>query len=363
MSQISNESSGGGSGVIQTIAGDSGSITGANVTIFANQATKNSGSSVAFVNSGTTSTFNVTDSRDSTYVGQGAGNAVGVSTGGNLNTGMGIDVLASVSNTGNSNSGFGVSSLNSLENGDINSSYGAGSLQLLENGSANCTFGYATGQAYTGSESNNILIGPNVLGTLGESGVIRIGDSTTGTPQTTCFIAGIANVTTSNSQMVTIDTTTGQLGSAPAGGSSAFFAYNATPVSNVTGDGTQYTCQFDTIVTNIGSDFASNTYTAPVDGVYSFTAGIYVSGVDVAHNVINIRFVDSGGTLIFPLYANAANLSTGTNILFSGSAIIPLSAGETFIVQLVVSGSTKTVSWQGAAIGGNPPYFSGALIA
>src|ERR1017187_4726885 len=43
-------------GGIVTIDGDTGSITGSTVTIYANQATRQAGASVAFVNSGSTST-------------------------------------------------------------------------------------------------------------------------------------------------------------------------------------------------------------------------------------------------------------------------------------------------------------------
>lgn len=220
MSQISKPGSGGGGGSsIQTINGDTGSITGSAVTIFSSQSTKNSGGSVAFVNSGTTSTLNFSDSRGSTYLGNGAGGIAGAGVGGNSNTSVGFDSLSSTTDTGNANCAYGSDSLNALSTGDLNSSYGTGSGQLLVSGSGNSIFGYVAGQAYVGSESNNILIGSRVLGTAGESGVIRIGDSTTLTPQTTCFIAGISGVMTSSSQMVTINTTTGQLGSAviPAG--------------------------------------------------------------------------------------------------------------------------------------------------
>ncbi|CAB4133792.1 Intramolecular chaperone auto-processing domain containing protein [uncultured Caudovirales phage] len=206
---------GGGAAVVQTIDGDSGSITGSVVTIFANRAIKNSGASVAFINSGTTSTFNLTDSHQSTYLGQGAGNLATPTTSGIQNTATGVDSLTSTTNNGVENCAYGVDSLNGLTDGDSNCAYGVGSGQVLTLGEYNCFFGYATGQAYTGSESNNIIIGPNISGTLGESGVIRIGDSNSFSPQTTCFIAGISGNTLISPDIVTIDLATGQLGNSP----------------------------------------------------------------------------------------------------------------------------------------------------
>lgn len=215
MSQIYKNSGGGGGGTpIETINGDSGSITGSTVTIYANQAALNSGASVAFVNSGTVSTLNVTDSRDSTYIGEGAGQLIGVTTGGNANTAVGASALSSVSNSGNVNCAFGNDSLQSLTNGDFNTACGVSTAELMTTGAANSLFGYVAGQAYTTSESNNIVIGANVLGTAGESGVIRIGDSASVSPQTTCFIAGIAGVLPATASMTLINPSTGQLGNA-----------------------------------------------------------------------------------------------------------------------------------------------------
>ena len=198
--------SGPGSG-ITSIAGDTGSITGANVTIYANQATNNSGASVFFTNSGTVSTLNTTDNLDNTFLGKDSGNTT--LSGGN-NGGFGVLTLSSLT-IGDSNTATGSTSQNSLTTGLRNTSDGVLSLQNLVSGNDNTALGYTAGQAYTGSESNNICIGSGVTGTVGENNVTRIGNGSTAE----CFIQGIASVTTSNSQTVTIDTATGQLGSTP----------------------------------------------------------------------------------------------------------------------------------------------------
>ena len=178
---------------ITTINGDSGSITGSTVTIKAGVSTLNSGSSVSFVNSGTTSTFNVTDANANTIVGLNAGKA---------------------SITGTNNTAFGSLSAAALTTGGSNVAIGYNALHALTTGASNIAIGTSAGSSYTAGESNNILLGNT--GTAAESATIRIG--TAGT-QTACFIVGIEGVSVSNTQMVTINTVTNQLGSQaiPAG--------------------------------------------------------------------------------------------------------------------------------------------------
>jgi hypothetical protein len=140
----------------------------------------------------------------------------------------------------------------------------------------------------------------------------------------------------------------------------SFMAYNANTVANVTGDATVYTCQFDTEIFDIGSNFASNIFTAPVTGTYLFSAGISVSGL-AAHTLISMRLLSST-TLFFPIYLTPTLIHNAGVIQYCGSANLRMIPTQTCRLQIVVSGSTKTVSWNGAAIGSNPPYFSGCLL-
>lgn len=201
----------GGGVAIQTIAGDSGSITGSSVTIYANRLINHCGSSVSFTNSGTFSTFNLTDSDLNTLVGSLAGNLT--LTGGN-NTGIGYQTLHALT-TGQLNVAVGTNSLFVLTTGQGNVSIGNVTASNLITGSSNTFLGYSAGSAYTSSESRNILIGHDTRGVLGESNVIRIGNNGNGgaIAQTACYIDGIRGVAVSNANMVTIDSVTGQMGS------------------------------------------------------------------------------------------------------------------------------------------------------
>jgi hypothetical protein len=223
--QLGAVASGGG---ITTIDGDTGSVTGSTITIFANQAANNCGASVLFSNSGSTSTLNVTDISNNTFIGTTCGNTT---LSGNSNIGLGSNIL-SVLTTGSNNNALGRNNLNLCTTGNNNSAFGSAALDFLVTGSDNIGLGNAAGSAYTGAESSNIVIGN--LGTLGDNNTIRIGSQGAGLgQQNTCFIAGITGVTVSNQEFVTINTSTGQLGTSSAG--------FATTYTNVTSGMSPYT--------------------------------------------------------------------------------------------------------------------------
>lgn len=221
-----------GSAVGQTITGDTGgalSPTAGNWNIKAGTSTQNAGSSVSFSGAGSTLTFNVTNGTG-TIIGSGAGNAT--ISGASL-VGLGQNVLASATSaasavaigpfaaqgatTASSFVAIGNSTLQSTTTGNSNTGVGSGVMANLVTGSSNIAIGIGAGNNYTGAESSNILIANQ--GTLGESNAIHIGTQGSGSgQQNTCFIAGITGVSVSNLNFVTIDTTTGQLGSASTAG-------------------------------------------------------------------------------------------------------------------------------------------------
>jgi hypothetical protein len=209
MSQAgANNNSGGSGSGIQTIDGDTGSITGSTVTVYAHKSTQNSGSSVGFVNSGTTSTFNVTDASGNTIIGKSAGNS---SISGTDNTGLGAAVFG-VLTSGTYNTANGLIALQSLSSGSYNCAWGAKSLGNLLTGSYNLSLGYQSGILYTSSESDNITLNSN--GSAGKSNELRIGAGTgTGTQQlSTAYISGITgNTSTSSAVVVGLDTSVDQL--------------------------------------------------------------------------------------------------------------------------------------------------------
>lgn len=134
----------GGVTPIASITGDSGSVSGAAVTIFANNVTNSSGASVKFTNSGTISTLSLTDASFNTFLGKSSGN------------------LAAAGAT--NNVAVGYLSLAAITSGDNNVAIGAEALQASTTGSSNIAIGDNTLMSFTGSQT--VGIGTQTLASL-----------------------------------------------------------------------------------------------------------------------------------------------------------------------------------------------------
>jgi hypothetical protein len=186
-----------------------------------------------------------TSGAGNTAVGMGALNA---NTGGHTNVAVGVSALIA-NEGGSSNVAVGANALhnnnsssnvavgmNALYNNNGSSNVGIGQqafnsnfINGLTTGSLNVGVGYQTGNAYTGAESNNILI--QHPGVVGENNTIRIGTTGVGSAQQNrCFIAGITSAGPF-ANTVTINPGTGQLGGLT---SSRTVKENIEPISSET---------------------------------------------------------------------------------------------------------------------------------
>jgi hypothetical protein len=254
-----------GGGGISTLDGDSGSATGATVTIAG-------GSNISTSASGATVTINLVNSPSvsgSVTAGTGfsattgdvaivAGNldlpvSNAAGTEGYINVGgspfmsdfgtgnvfLGLSIANTTLNPASSqynvligntmgtgfttaadNVGVGAFTFQDLTSGTTNTAFGLGALQHIVNGGHNLGLGQGAGANLTGAESDNIFIANR--GVLADANTIRIGTQGSGFgQQNLCYIAGIYGVTPSAGglNMVTIDNT-GNLGSQaiPGGG-------------------------------------------------------------------------------------------------------------------------------------------------
>lgn len=329
---------GSGSG-ITTLAGDTGSATGSIVNVIA---TAGCGSSVSFDSSSNTLALNASDSNDNTFWGLSSGSVTAINGPGN--SGFGKQALQSLSgsvSTGNNNSAFGYASLALCITGTGNSGFGfttlvnctgssntavgtaaggtisSGNLNTIVGnnafnsgtltGSYNIGIGQNAGQNYTSSEASNILIGNQ--GTAAESNTLRIGTQGSGNGQVNrAFVAGIVGVATSNSQMVTIDSITGQLGAAtiPSGGGFTWNTVSGTSQSAAVNNG--YIANNASLVT------VTLPSTASVGDIVE-VAGKGAGGWSIAQNssqVIHMDGVDSttgtGGSLSSTVRYDAVRL-------------------------------------------------------
>lgn len=399
MSQAGSLRGGGsGGGSITTISGDTGSITGASVTIFANQATLNSGSSVSFVNSGTVSTFNVTDSNNNTVVGLNSGSAALETQGGNnvslgalnitnasgkvtncIAIGTGVMFGADVGTDGNIGIGNGV--LGSSTSSNQNTVVGNSAATSLLTGTNNTILGSGAGSAYTTSESNNILI--ENTGVVGDNHAIKIG--TGGGTHTTAFIAGITGVIATGSPVAV--SSTGQLSDLGFGTAAQVFTSNGPGVSptwqaatgptinsflavltadqnNVTGDGTTFQVPFDSTIYDTASAFttgASAHYTFPTTGKWIIDWAVCYQPSAASGNLFVNDAVLTGQS-----FRQLDSLAPAVNQFktMSGSVVVSVTSGDTLLIDAINSGGTKTTNILSSGGGSRQlTYVSGHFVS
>ena len=104
---------------------------------------------------------------------------------------------------------------------------------------------------------------------------------------------------------------------------------------------------------------SGGTFTAPVDGLYSFSVKINAVGILSGHTSGFIYFVFTGGSYALDGAKNPYLLVSGGETVFSGSIMSPMDAGDTIAVKLYVAGSTKVID-VAAGIGN---HFEGFLAA
>jgi hypothetical protein len=371
---------------IEKIDGDTGYIDANEVTIYANNAGLNAGSSVSFDANiaHTIMTLNVTDSNSNTIIGKNSGKGaissvqntvLGASSGSSLTSGTGVNTLIGYSNgplitTGSNTSSLGAGNLSLLTTGTDNTALGTTTLTAIDIGSFNIAIGSHSGIGLSGGDSSNILI--NHIGVGGQSNTIRIGTQGPGSDQQNkCFIAGIVTNTVSNQQIVTINSSTGQLGVTTGSSNVAFLAYLGTNDINATGDGTQYTIGTQhplTIVYNDGGGLATNgTFTVPsgAAGVYQFQCFIRYTNLLDTHTTGYVVLIVNASpqynlTGSNPYVIQSQFASGGAD--YDGGISLKLSALDTVKMQAFVAGGTPTVTVLAGSASSFVTYFTGVKI-
>ncbi len=327
-------------------AGTGLTATTGNVSISAgnlNLPNTNSAFSQGVINMGGAQYFN-NYGTDNLFIG-GAGNGTLTTANAQFNVGIGINVLSSLT-TGSTNLGLGYGALSSLNTGSNNScwgylsgwqissgsnnvGFGTDSLANLLTGSANISIGYLSGLNYTGAESSNILIGN--AGTLNESNVIHIGtQGTSSGQQNACYIAGVSGVSVSNTNMVTINTSTGQLGSqaVPLGA-----------VTSVTGTANQILASPTTgaVVLSLIGPYTPATYAS-----HALLVGAGTSSIGTVAAVAAGQVLVSAGTGSDPAYSATPSVTSIT--LGAGNTLSTYVQG-TFTPGIAFGGGTTGITY------------------
>lgn len=130
-----------------------------------------------------------------------------------------------------------------------------------------------------------------------------------------------------------------------------FLAYNSASDTGVTSGST---VDFDTEVYDEASNFATDTFTAPIAGRYLFAVSVEITNASGGSANVNIDLVTSNRTYQLGLYPTLGN---GDTIALAGSAIADMDASDTAYIVYEGSASMTIVGSAAART-----FFCGRLL-
>ena len=135
----------------------------------------------------------------------------------------------------------------------------------------------------------------------------------------------------------------------------AFFAYNSATDSNVTGDATIVTVDFDTELFDQGGDFINDVFTAPITGKYLLATTVRVAGMTTSTTSFEVRMVTTNHTVLETINVQA-NCTQSNGV----TTIINMTAGDTARVNIQGAGDSRVHDVDGVE---QHTHFSGMLVA
>tara|TARA_X000001388_G_C2190017_1_gene107154 strand:+ start:19 stop:828 length:810 start_codon:yes stop_codon:yes gene_type:complete len=157
--------------------------------------------------------------------------------------------------------------------------------------------------------------------------------------------------TTGGSERMRIDST----GAVTKPNQPAFHVQPASLQSNIAID-SNVTVVFDTETYDVGSNFASNTFTAPITGKYLLCFSLYLQAIDTAANYYEAS-INSSNRDYFPATIDPDFADADFNYFsLTGSSIVDMDANDTAKIVLRQSQGTAQSDIN------TPSFFSGALI-
>jgi len=139
----------------------------------------------------------------------------------------------------------------------------------------------------------------------------------------------------------------------------AFLAYNSVTDTNVTGNGSQPTIDFNTEIFDNGGDFSADTFTAPITGKYMFMTGIALKGVTGSATRIIVDIITSNRSYQKEIKPSPTIARQGVDF----SCIADMDASDTAHVTVRVFGEASDVVDVEGHASIMLTFFSGVLVA
>ena len=163
--------------------------------------------------------------------------------------------------------------------------------------------------------------------------------------------AGTLRIYDDNNERLRMDST----GAVTIPSQPCFSVKKGSAQNNITAGGAAQTITFDTELFDQGSDFASNTFTAPITGRYKIQYTITVVQMDLDASEMNFRLASSNRNYSNALSPAPFDADSG-NFPIVGTYMVDMDANDTVFLQLVYDGGSQL---DVAA----DSYFSGFLVA
>lgn len=117
-----------------------------------------------------------------------------------------------------------------------------------------------------------------------------------------------------------------------------FIIYKSNSQDDMTGkSGIDVMVTFDTKIIDIGNCFSSNTFIAPIEGIYEFNLGVHISGIfrgGIGTIQLKVSGGDDDGDHIIFRGKVGSFIDNGGTIFICGSKVLKLSPTNTVIVEI-----------------------------
>ena len=229
----------------------------------------------------------------------------------------------------------------------------------------------AAGGALTAVASNSTLLAFDGSTPAAVAGAGAVGSATVAARRDHVHASVSGAITTVDNNIARYSGTSGALQGYTSGGPTitdtgtinataqpTFGAVSRTPQTNCTGNNTLATIEFDTELWDVGGNFASNVFTAPVAGKYLLRAQVQANAITTSATSIICKIWTSNR--VWFIWGTPGNVTSQCTL--AGAVVADMDATDTAKVQLQVNGEGSDIVDIQADAGQPSTSFCGWLL-